>query len=140
MAKVSAKGCAITLEDSTSTARNIASDVDTYEITYQYPPQEVTGFGDGSNNFIPGLLATGVTLNCMWNNDATSGAYVVIKSILGDTASHVLTITPESGGPAWTGEVMCDGIAPSGSAGGSAIRLGSVHFSVMGAAAPTLTS
>ena len=140
MAKVSAKGAAITLEDSTSTARTISSDVDSYEITWQYPPQEVTGFGDGSNNFIPGLLATGVTLNMMWNTAANTGAYTVVKSILGDTASHVLTITPESGGPAWTGEVMADGITIGGSASGSAIRLGSVHFSVLGAAAPTLTS
>lgn len=138
--KTSAKGCVITLEDSTSTARTISSDVDSYEIMWNYPPQEVTGFGDGSNNFIPGLLATGVTLNIMWNTAATTGAYTVIKSILGDTASHVLTITPESGGPAWTGEVMCDGITPAGAASGSAIRLGSVHFSVMGAAAPTFTS
>ncbi|MBU2249811.1 MAG: hypothetical protein KKD77_23895 [Gammaproteobacteria bacterium] len=140
MAKVSAKGAVITLEDSTSTARTISSDVDSYEIPYQYPPQEVTGFGDGSNNFIPGLLGTGVTLNIHWNAAADTGAYTVIKSILGDTNSHVLSITPETGGPAWSGEVMCDGISISGSAAGSAIRLGSVHFSVMGSAAPTLTS
>jgi hypothetical protein len=140
MAKVSAKGAVITLEDSTSTARTISGDVDSYEIPYQYPPQEVTGFGEGSNNYIPGLLNTGVTLNIIWNAAATTGAYTVIKSILGDTASHVLSITPESGGPAWSGEVMCDGISISGAAAGSAIRLGSVHFSVMGAVAPTLTS
>jgi hypothetical protein len=140
MAKVSAKGAVITLEDSTSTARTISGDVDSYELPYQYPPQEVTGFSDGSNNFIPGLLNTGITLNIMWNTAATTGAYTVIKGILGDTASHALAITPESGGPVWTGEVMCDGISISGSAGGSAIRLGSVHFSIMGAAAPTFTS
>lgn len=138
--KVSAKGAVITLEDSTSTARTISSDVDSYELTYQYPPQEVTGFGDGSNNFIPGLLATGITLNCFFNTGATTGAYTVIKSILGSTASSALAITPEAGGPVWTGEVMCDGISLAGSASGSAIRMGSVHFSIMGAAAPTFTS
>lgn len=140
MAKVSAKGAVITLDDSTSTARTISSDVDSYEFTWNYPPQEVTGFGDGSNNFIPGLLASGVTLNVFWNTAADTGAYTVIKSILGDTASHALVITPESGGPVWTGEVMCNGITVSGQASGPAIRMGSVQFSIVGAAAPTLTS
>lgn len=139
MAKVSAKGAVITLEDSTSTARTISSDVISYEIPWTYPPIDVTGFSDGSVNAIPGMLTTGVTLNVKWNAAASTGAYTVIKSILGDTNSHVLTITPESGGPAWTGEVMADGISISGSPTGD-ISLGSVHFSVMGASAPTLTS
>lgn len=137
--KTSAKGCTITLEDSTSTARTISGDVDSYEITWNYPPQEVTGFSDGSQNYIPGMLATGVTLNIFYNAAATTGAYTVIKSILGDTASHALAITPESGGAAWTGEVMCDGISLGGTPTGT-VRMGSVHFSVMGSAAPTLTS
>jgi hypothetical protein len=140
MAKVSAKGAVITLEDSTSTARTISSDVDSYDLPWTYPPQEVTGFGDGSANFIPGLLNTGATLNIFYNAAANTGAYTVCKSILGDTASHVLTITPESGGAVWTGEVMCDGITLSGTPGGPAIRMGSVHFSIMGSAAPTFTS
>ncbi len=139
--KVSAKGAVITLEDSSSTTRTISGDVDSYEIQWAYPPQEVTGFGDGANNFIPGLLAVGCTLNMFWNTAASTGAYTVVRGILGSaTMTPLLTITPESGGPVFSQVVMCDGINIGGSASGSPIRLGSVHFSVVGTAAPTLTS
>ena len=136
MAKVSAKGAVIAVDDSGGVARTISSDVKSYEIEYAVDPLEVTGFGDGSKNYVPGQKVIGVTLDIFWNSAATTGAFTVLKAIIGQATSVTLSITPESGGPAFSGEFMCDGITPKGEVNG-VIELGSVHFSVSGATAPS---
>lgn len=135
MAKVSAKGAVINVDDNGGTPRAISPDVKSYEIEYGVDPLEVTGFTEGSHNYTPGQRVIGVTLDVFWNAAATTGAWTVLKSIIGQAASVTVTITPESGGLTLSGEYMCDGITPSGSVDG-VIELGSVHFSVMGAVAP----
>lgn len=136
MAKVSAKGAVIAVDDSGGSPQIISSDVKSYEIEYAVDPLEVTGFGDGSKNYVPGQRVIGVTLDIFWNSAATTGAFTVLNGIIGQTTSVTLSITPESGGPAFSGEFMCDGITPKGEVNG-VIELGSVHFSVSGATAPT---
>ena len=81
-------------------------------------------------------LTTAITLDVYWNTTATTGAMTVLKGIVGSTSSKTVSITPEVGGPVFSGEFMCDGIKPASSVDG-VIMLGSVHFSVMGATAPT---
>ena len=135
MAKISAKGAAISVDDSGGTPRVISSDVKSFEIEYAIDPLEVTGFGDGSKNFTPGQKVIGVTLDVFWNSAATTGAFTVLRGILGQAASVTVSITPEAGGLAFSGEFMCDGITPKGEVNG-VIELGSVHFSVMGSTAP----
>lgn len=134
--KVSAKGAVIAVDDSAGTPRTISSAVESYEIEYGVNPEDVTGMGDGSINYIPGQRVIGVTLTLFWDTTATTGATTVLNGIIGSTTSKTLTITPESGATAFSGEFMCDGITPSGEAAGSPIKLGSVHFSVMGSVAP----
>lgn len=136
MAKVSAKGAVIAVDDSGGSPRTISSDVKSYEIEYAVDPLEVTGFGDGSKNYVPGQKVIGVTLDIFWNSAATTGAFTVLNAIIGQATSVTLSITPESGGPAFSGEFMCDGITPKGEVNG-VIELGSVHFSVSGATAPS---
>lgn len=140
MAKVSAKGAVIEIDDTGGTLRIISSDVLSYEIQYQNDTPEVTGFGDGSHNFIPGQKVRGVTLECLWNNLVTTGAFTVIKGLVNDQYLGTVKITPESGAEYFSGEFYCTGITPSGSASGDAIRLGSVSFVVGGAVAPDWTS
>jgi hypothetical protein len=135
MAKISAKGAAISVDDSGGSPQVISSDVKSFEIEYAIDPLEVTGFGDGSKNFTPGQKVIGVTLDVFWNAAATTGAFTVLKGILGQATSVTVSITPESGGLAFSGEFMCDGITPKGEVNG-VIELGSVHFSVMGSVAP----
>ena len=136
MAKVSAKGAVITLDDSAGTPRTISTDVESYEIQYAVDEVEVTGMNEGSHNFTPGQNIVGVTLNLYWNSAATTGAWTVIRGIIGSTTSKTLTIQPEGTGLTLTGEYMCAGAAPAGNPGGS-IKLGSVKFSVMGSSVPT---
>ena len=136
MAKMSGKSAVVSLDDSAGSAQAISHDVKGYEIEYTVDPLEVTGFTDGSKNYVPGLIVTGVTLDVIWNSAATTGAYTVIKGIIGSATSKTLSITPEGTGAVYSGEFMCDGFAPKSSPDGI-IELGSVHFSVMGASAPT---
>lgn len=140
MAKVSAKGAVIEVDDTGGTARAISSDVLSYEIQYSNDTPEVTGFGDGSHNFIVGQVVRGVTLDVLWNTAATTGAYTVLKAITNKGSTGTVKITPEAGAEYFSGEFICTGISPSGSASGDPIKLGSVNFVVSGAVAPNWTS
>jgi hypothetical protein len=140
---MTSKAGVILLDDSGGTPRNISKDCITYTVEYKVNPEDVTGFTEGSQNFTPGLLVTGVTIEMFWNTLATTGAATVVNSVM--TAEQVagftgltLDVTPEGTGLSWAGEVMCDGYTITGSAQGSPIGMGSVHFSVMGATAPTI--
>lgn len=133
--KISAKNAVITVDDSTGSPQVITKDVKSFEIEYSVDPLEVTGFGEGSKNYVPGILVTGITLDVYWNTAATTGAFTVLKGIVGSATSKTVSITPEVGGLTFSGEFMCDGITPKGSVDGI-IELGSIHFSVMGATAP----
>ena len=136
MAKISAKGAVIALDDSGGVVRTISTDVESYEIQYATDVIEVTGMNEGSHNFTPGQIIVGVTLNLYWNSAATTGAWTVVRGIIGSTSSKTITITPESGAVALGGEYMCDGVSITGSPA-SDIKLGAVHFSVMGGTAPS---
>jgi len=140
MAKVSAKGAVIEVDDTGGTARVISGDVLSYEIQYQNDTPEVTGFGDGSHNFIVGQVVRGVTLDLLWNTAALTGAYTVIKNITAEGTTVTVKITPESGAEYFSGEFICQGIAVSGNASGDAIKLGSANFVVSGAVSPGWTS
>lgn len=140
MAKVSAKGAVIEVDDTGGTARTISSDVLSYEIQYQNDTPEVTGFGDGSHNFIVGQKVIGVTMDVLWNSAATTGAFTVLKGIVADGTTVTVKITPESGAEYFSGEFLCTGISPSGAAAGDPIKLGSVNFVVSGTTAPGWTS
>jgi hypothetical protein len=136
MAKMSGKGGVISVDDSAGTARNISADVEGWEIQYEVETPEVTGLGEGSRNYVPGILVTGVTLKGVkWNTAATTGSYTVIKGIVASTTSKTVSITPEGTGAVYSGEFLCKGITPSGDIGG-ALMLGDVEFVVMGATAP----
>jgi hypothetical protein len=136
MAKLSGKSAVVSVDDSAGSPQIISGDVKGYEIQYEVDPLEVTGFGNGSKNYVPGLIVTGITLDVMWNTAATTGAYTVIKGIIGAAASKTVSVTPEGTGAVYSGEFMCDGFSPKSSPDGI-IELGSIHFSVMGSTAPT---
>jgi hypothetical protein len=136
MAKMSGKGAIITLDDSAGTPRIISGDVVSYTIESKANAEDVTGFGEGSQNFVPGMRVISVTLDVNWNTLADTGAWTVIRGIIGSATSKTLVIQPEGSGLALTGEYMCEGVSVSGAAAGSPIKLGSVKFSVMGAVAP----
>ena len=136
MAKLSGSGAVITLDNAGGTPQTISSDVKQYTIEYKYPPQSVQGFGE-PDNFIPGALVVGVTLNCWYNALATSGVWTVVKEILNSATPKSLTLKPEAAGLTLSGEYMCDGVSISADATGKPLELGAVHFSPMGTVSPS---
>lgn len=143
MAKTTSKAGVIILDDGSYAPQTISKDCLTYTVNYKQNAEDITGFGEGSQNFTPGLLVTDVSIDMLWNTLATTGAYTVIKSIMaaqlaGSFAGCTLSVQPESSGLKWVGEVMCEGFTITGSAQGGAILLGTVNFKVFGATAPTI--
>jgi len=140
MAKVSAKGAVISVDDTGGTARAISTYVKSYEIEQDAGKIEVTGFTDAMVNYIPGLPVYGVTLDLYWDAvTADVATFTVLKNIFGSTTSKTVTIVPESGGPSFSGEFMLDNLPVKGTPNGS-IDIGTVHFSPMGTTAPTFAS
>lgn len=120
MAKVAAKGCVITVN-----SQNISADVTSYNINYAVDTPDVTGFGEGAHNFIGTMPVRDMTFDILWNKAATTGAYTVLKALVGLTTT--VSIVPESGGETFSGTFLVVGIAPQGTPS-SEIKLGSVKF------------
>lgn len=132
--KISAKDAVIIVDDSGGTARTISSDCISFELEQDAGKIEVTGFGDGSKNYIPGMPVKGITLSVLWNSTSTTGARTVLQGILGSTTSKTVSITPESGGQTFSGEFMLDALPVKGTPDGN-LEIGTVHFSPMGSTA-----
>jgi hypothetical protein len=137
MAKISAKNAIITVDDSTGSPQIISGDVDSYTLQYDVDAPEVTGFGEGSHNFVPGMPVVGITLNVFWNSAATTGATTVLKGIVGNSTSKTVSVQPEGTGLALSGEFMLVGIEVTGTPK-DPIKMGACKFVVMGAVKPTI--
>lgn len=136
--KISAKGAVINVDDSAGTPRNISADCLSFEIEQDAGKIDVTGFSEGSENYIPGMPVYGITLDVEWNATATTGARTVLQGIFLSSTSKTVSITPENGGQTLSGEFMLDALPVSGEPKGE-LKIGSVHFSVMGSVAPSWT-
>ncbi len=132
--KISAKGGAVSVDDSGGSARVISTAVQSYTIDYTVGTVDITGLGE-PQNFTPDVVINKVTLEVLWDTTATTGATTVLRGIIGSTTSKTVAITPEAAGIAFSGEFTCVGIHVGGSAQGSAISLGTVEFLPMGAVA-----
>jgi hypothetical protein len=134
MAKVSAKSSVITIN-----SQICSSDVMSYDIEQDAGKIDITGFGDGSVNYIPGLPVYGLTMDVKWNTAATTGMWTLLKAMWLAASGTTITIVPEVGGPTFSGVFMLDAL-PVSATPGSAINVGSVHFSIQGTAAATFAS
>jgi hypothetical protein len=134
--KISAKNAVISVDDSTGGLQNISKDCVSFEIEQDAGKLDITGFTEGSVNFIPGMPVYGVKLDVKWNSTATTGARTVLQGIFLSTTSKTVTVVPEVGGQGFSGEFMLDALPVSGTPVGDLV-IGSVHFSVFGATAPT---
>lgn len=136
MAKFSAKGAVITIDNAAGSPQDVSTDVTSFEIQEDAGNLDVTGFTDGSKNYIPGLPVKGITFEFLYDTHATSGATTILKGILGSTTSKTVTVKPESAGQTLSGEFMLDALATKGTPDGS-LQHGTCHFSVMGSTAPS---
>jgi len=135
MSKFSAKGAVVTIDNAAGSPQNVSTDITSFEIQQDAGILDVTGFSDGSKNFIPGLPVTGITFEFLYDTATTSGATTILKGILNSNTSKTVTIKPESAGETLSGEFLLDALSTKGTPDGT-IQHGTCHFSVMGATAP----
>ncbi|MFA6270272.1 MAG: hypothetical protein WC657_03630 [Candidatus Paceibacterota bacterium] len=133
--KYSAKGAVITIDNAAGSPQDVSTDITSYEIQQDAGIIDVTGFTDGSKNYIPGLPVTGVAFEFLYDTATTSGATVILKGILNSSTSKTVTVKPESAGETLSGEFLLDALTTKGTPDGS-IQHGTCHFSVMGSTAP----
>jgi len=136
MAKFSAKNAVIMIDNSAGEAQNVSTDVTSFEIEEDAGAIEVTGFSDGSKNYIPGLPVVGVTFEFLYDTATTSGATTILRGILNSATSKTVSIKPESAGLTLAGEFMLDALNTSGTPDGE-LKHGTAHFSVMGSTKPS---
>jgi len=125
MAKISAKNAVILIG-----GYNLSTYATTYEAQEGVDVVEVTGFGDGSHNFIPGQRTAQITANMLW--DITSNTTVDVLKTL--TAGRHITIVPEGytlGTPSLSLPYMQANFNPAGDPG-SAVGIGTIQFSSYG--------
>jgi hypothetical protein len=139
MAKLSAKSAVILVNDSTGGEHNISSDCLTYDIQYANDTHEVTGFGNGSHNFITGQKVRGINLECLFNQASSSDCYWIFNGLYKSGATTTVTVTPESG-QNMVGLFILTGMQLNGVASGDPIKIGSVQFQVSGTTAPEWTT
>jgi hypothetical protein len=133
MAKISAKNAVVTLTDPT-TARTISGDVNSIEIEHSAGVIDITGFGEGGQNFTPGLPVHSVTLGLHYNAAATTGVTTVLRAIMTAGTAATLTVKPESTGLTLTLICFPEGIPISATPDG-ALTHGSVKFVQSGSVA-----
>jgi hypothetical protein len=136
MAKFSAKGAVITIDNAAGSPQDVSTDIISFDIEEDAGAIEVTGFGDGSKNSIPGLPVVGLTFEFLYDTHATSGATTILRGILNSATAKSVTIKPESAGTTLSGEFMLDALSTSGTPAGE-LKHGTCHFSVMGATKPS---
>ena len=136
MAKFSAKDAVITIDNAAGSPQTVSTDIISFDIEEDAGAIEVTGFGDGTKNFIPGMQVKGITFEFLYDTHTTSGATTILKGILNSNTSKSVTIKPESAGQTFSGEFMLDALSTSGTPAGE-LKHGTAHFSVMGATAPS---
>lgn len=134
--KYSAKGAVITIDNAAGSPQTVSTDITSFEIQQDAGIIDVTGFSDGSKNFIPGLPVTGITFEFLYDTATTSGATTILKGILNSSTSKTVTIKPESAGETLSGEFLLDALTTKGTPDGS-LQHGTCHFSVMGTTAPS---
>lgn len=134
MAKTTGKNAIVTMDDSGGTARTVSADVASYSIEFTNNPEDVTGLGEGGQNFTPGLRVTKLTLEMYYNSAATTGSWTVVNGAIGSATSKTVTIQPEGTGLTLTGEGMYNMTGISGGADGTPLKF-SVEVLPMGAVA-----
>lgn len=93
-------------------------------------PIDVTGFTDGSHNFIPGALAASMKLDCLWDSTSNS-IHDVLKAV---SANGACTLLPEGyavGNPTISLPFMQANYAPQGTPM-SELKVGSIDLQSYG--------
>jgi hypothetical protein len=124
MSKISAKDATVLIN-----GYKLSTFTTAYEATAGVDPIEVTGFGDGSHNSIPGQKIASLSCDMLWSSTAGD-----VHTALGAVTTGQVTIIPEAyvlGCPSFSMPFMQENYNPGGDPG-SAIKVGSIKFNSKG--------
>jgi hypothetical protein len=140
MAKLAGRFIKVYIDDSGGVAREVSGDVNSVDIPWELGELDVTGFNEGSVNSIPGMPSFNLEISGTFNPTATTGLFTVLKDIVGDYATHTVTVqvgqnaSPTTGDPEFEGEFWCSKMNITTTPSGKVEISGS--FRVWGATAP----
>jgi hypothetical protein len=140
MAKLAGRWLKVLLDDGTGNPQDISNDLDSINIPNEFGEIDVTGFGDGAENSMPGLSNFSVEITGTFNPAAGNGLFTVLKAINGVYEGHTLTVqvgqnaAPTSGDPEFEGEFWCQKMNVSATPTGKTVINGSLR--VYGATTP----
>jgi hypothetical protein len=109
MAKTSGVGItALTIDDSSGTARNVINDIGDFQISTPRAVQDVTGVDKSAMERLLLLADASVTVNGFYNDAATTGLHSVLKTVPSTSVLRqmVFTITGTVGANTLTLETM----------------------------------
>ena len=94
MAKTSGLGLtALSVDDSSGTARDIRNDVGDFQLATPRAVQDVTGVDKSAMERLLLLADASVTLNGFFNDAASTGAHTVLKTVPSTSVLRAITIT-----------------------------------------------
>jgi hypothetical protein len=109
MAKLAGRYLKVLIDDSAGTPRDVSSDIESIDVPDEYGELDMTGFGEGGENSIPGMPSFPVEITANYNPAATTGIYTVVKGILGSYTSKTLTVQVGQNAAATTGDPEFEG-------------------------------
>ena len=97
--KLSGLGGSVAVDDSGSVQRDISDDVTNWTLSTPRAVQDVTGVGKSANERILLLADCSVTLNGVFDDEATTGAHIVFATIPSTSVARLITLTPTTDDP-----------------------------------------
>ena len=97
--KLSGLGGSVVCGDSSNSANTITEDITNWTLSTPRAVQDVTGVGKSANERILLLADCSVTLNGVFDDEATTGAHIVFATIPSTSVARLITLTPTTDDP-----------------------------------------
>jgi hypothetical protein len=110
MAKIAGDHVNVIIDNATGTTKVVTTGGQTLEITQTTDTHDVSGFGEGVHNFVPGQDVQGITLSGP-ADFAADAVCDVLKDLSGVAGTVTVEIgqnaAPTTGDPTFSGEFLC---------------------------------
>ena len=97
--KLSGLGGSVVCGDSSNSANTITDDITNWTLSTPRAVQDVTGVGKSANERILLLADVSITLNGVFDDEATTGAHIVFATIPSTSVARLITLTPTTDDP-----------------------------------------
>ena len=97
--KLSGLGGSVVCGDSSNSGQTITDDITNWTLSTPRAVQDVTGVGKSANERILLLADCSVTLNGVFDDEATTGAHAVFSTVPSTSIARTLVLTPTTDDP-----------------------------------------